>query len=327
VIVTERRLRVVVVGLGLVGAEHVRTIQQNPRVQLAGLVTRRVDVGEAVPRYEDLARALTDMRPDLVVIATPHGLHAPQIEAALSAGCHVLTEKPLALTQGRVEALSRLAAERGRLLVVGLQRRYEGLARVFRELRNAGDLGDLRLLHGLFAHRFAGDFRSGWRADPTAAGRGILHDSALHLIDLLLFCSGRRAATISGRALGADPALPDSFNCTLTMDDGSTIVATGSYLSPANSVQEEISIWGTKGALFARRFCREWNAEPPALYYKSLDGTVSRDYDASVYASGRPLPLETTLRVLTGDSPRSALLTESADVLETHRVVHHLAGA
>ena len=65
-----------------------------------------------------------------------------------------------------------------RLLVVGLQRRYEGTAAVFRRLAGEGRLGAIRLVHGLFAHRFAGEWMQGWRSDPARAGAGIIDDSA-----------------------------------------------------------------------------------------------------------------------------------------------------
>src|SRR5262249_46887950 len=72
---------------------------------------------------------------------------------------------------------------------------------------------------------------------------------------------------------------------------------------------------------FARRFCREWNTEPPAVFFKSADGALARDENMALHPSGRSLPLLALLDVLQDRAGPETLHTEAAKVLETHRVV------
>lgn len=315
-------IRAIIVGYGQMGRLHLDTLQSRLGVRPIGIVRRAADPVEGdVPVYTSL-RAALDQRPDLAIVSTPHYLHYEQAQLCLRSGCHLLVEKPLALRYAEAVELHDLAKTQERFLVVGLQRRYEGLSAIFRAAVAAGDLGRVELVHGFFAHRFAPSGPEGWRTDPGAVGAGILDDSAIHLIDLLLSFSGGRVRAATGRLLGgSSTALPHSFACVLDTDAGPTVSACGSYLSPAASVQEEISIFGTNGSLFGRRFCRQWNADPPAVFFKSADGSVSREYDMTAYPSGRALPLVALLEVLQHRRAPDALHSEVARVLETHRAV------
>ncbi len=305
------------------GSFHAPTLQSTPGVELAGVVRGRpAEVVAGVPVFTSLPEALERLRPDLAVVATPHHLHAQQAELCLEHGCHVLVEKPLSLEVEVAERLVELAAARDLLLVEGLQRRYEGFAQVFRELVASGELGELRLLHGLFAHRFGEADRAGWRSDPRQAGDGILGDSAIHLLDLLIYFAGPGTHRLRARVLSDGEQGPShSFLCFFDTDRGATISACGSYLSPSDSVQEEISLWGSRGSLFARRFCPDRNLLPPTVVFKDVDGRSLRELDLRNRPIGRSLPLTALLSVLTGSAPRETLLSEARLTLPTHRAL------
>jgi len=323
-ILTQSIIQTLLVGYGEMGRNyHLPVLRNSLLAQVVGVVRASKEAAaHGVPLFASLEQALDQLRPDLAVISTPHVFHYEQAKLCLEYNCHVLVEKPLALCYSDAAHLVQLAEERERLLVVGLQRRYEGLVRIFTSLVAEGRLGDIQLVHGLFAHRFSNLEGQGWRADPQLSGAGILDDSAYHLIDLLLSFAGGKVRDLSARVLNTkDKALPHSFTCFFTTDSCATVSACGSYLSPVNSVQEEISIWGTRGALFARRFCREWDTTPPQVFFKSVDGKEKKDYDLTGIPRGRELPLKALLSVLAGEAPRQALLTEGKDTLETQRAI------
>jgi predicted dehydrogenase len=316
-------VRTLLVGFGEMGKNHhLPTLQRSPQAELVGIVRNRSSEGvPGAPVFTSLQEALDRLHPDLAVVATPHHLHALQAGLCLEHGCHVLVEKPLSLEVETAERLVEVAADRGLLLVEGLQRRYEGFAEVFWDLATRGELGELRLLHGLFAHRFSEGDRSGWRSDPRQAGDGILGDSAIHLIDLLIWFGGPGTHGLRARALSEGQEPKHSFVCFFDTDQGATVSACGSYLSPRDSVQEEISLWGSRGALFARRFCPERTLLPPRVVFKSSEGKSLQEFDLRTRPFGRSLPLETLLRVLAGVAPREALLSEARLTLPTHRAL------
>jgi predicted dehydrogenase len=116
------QLTAAVVGTGHLGRHHVRILSSMPGVRCLGAfdtdrerlaaITSEHGVA-ALDSLEDAARA------DAVVVATPTIHHHAAVCALLDAGCHVMVEKPIAATVAEAEAMTRLAAERGRVLAVG----------------------------------------------------------------------------------------------------------------------------------------------------------------------------------------------------------------
>ena len=322
-------IRVVIVGFGEMGKNyHLPTLRGNPAVSIVGIVRRSKEPICELPDalvFDNYERAMADLRPDLCIIATPHVFHAQQVRFALEQGSHVFVEKPIALDYAEAEELVSLAQKLNKLLVVGLQRRYEGFFSIVRELKANGGLGKITFGNGLFAHTFDSVQPTGWRGHRESAGAGILDDSAYHILDILLSASGDTKCKIAGcKVIFSKANLPESFSAVFELGSGCVITASGSYIAPRLSVQEEFSLYGENGAVFARRFCLDWNANPPLVFYKSRDGSVSKQYDLSDRPSGRTLPLGAMLGFLTGELPRSAILTEGESTLPAHFAVSQI---
>jgi len=149
---------------------------------------------------------------------------------------------------------------------------------------------------------------------------GVVDDSGVHLVDLLVYFAGGRIRDLRARVLGENHTA-HSFTCFFETTTSVTVSACASYLSPTNSVQEETSVFGTNGAIFARRFCKEWNTKPPRVFFKSSDGRVKEEFDLSLEPRGRDLPLKTLLGVLEGKLSKDALISEGKSTLEAHRAI------
>ncbi len=95
---------------------------------------------------------------DAVAIVTPNHLHAPVATAFLEAGIHVICDKPLAVSLAEGVALARLARDKHRLFA--LTHTYSGypLVRHARELVEAGEIGDVRVVQVEYAQD--------WLAEP-----------------------------------------------------------------------------------------------------------------------------------------------------------------
>jgi scyllo-inositol 2-dehydrogenase (NADP+) len=173
-------IRVGLAGYGLAGSVfHAPLIRACERMELSAVLTSR-DAPERVETVEALLE-----RSDLVVVATPNATHAGIARAALNAGKHVVIDKPFALGPEEAGALIALAAERGRLLTVFQNRRWDSDFLTVQKLLPR--LGEIMLFE---AHwdRFRPAIKPGWRETPEA-GAGVLNDLGSHLIDqaLLLF--------------------------------------------------------------------------------------------------------------------------------------------
>ncbi len=91
--------------------------------------------------YADDRAALADPGVEAVILATPHSLHAEQIERAVAAGKHVFCEKPLALTKAGAEKAVNACAGRNLVLGMGHERRFEPPVAAMLEAARSGSLG------------------------------------------------------------------------------------------------------------------------------------------------------------------------------------------
>ncbi|WP_030167463.1 Gfo/Idh/MocA family oxidoreductase [Streptomyces sp. NRRL S-813] len=127
---------------------------------------------------------------DLVVIASPNKTHVPFATAALKAGLPVVVDKPVAGTAAEARELAALAEERGLLLSVFQNRRWDNDFLTLRRLIADGELGDVWRFESRF-ERWRPKPKGGWResGDPAEIG-GLLYDLGSHVVDQALVLFG-----------------------------------------------------------------------------------------------------------------------------------------
>lgn len=192
-------VRVGLIGYGLAGSVfHAPFLESSPALALAAIVTsdpeRRAKAAHEHPRarvvqsVDDLWAMARDL--DLVVVATPNKTHVPLARAAIAAGLAVVVDKPFAPTAAEGRALVDEARERGCLLTVFQNRRWDSDFITVRRLVADGQLGTVFRLVSRF-DRWRPLPKGGWRerADPAEAG-GLLYDLGTHLIDQALVLLG-----------------------------------------------------------------------------------------------------------------------------------------
>jgi len=124
---------VTLVGLGAMGLRHARVLAALPRrFQVAGAFDVRREANAPAACLADEAEAIA--RAEVVLVATPSETHAGIAERALSAGRHVLVEKPLCATWAEAEPLVRASARSGARLFVGHSERFNPVVRALRRL-------------------------------------------------------------------------------------------------------------------------------------------------------------------------------------------------
>jgi len=196
-------LKFAVVGAGHIGKRHAEMIRRRPDCALVAMADVRsreaCGVGEEVPFFGSL-EALLSAHPacDVVSVCTPNGLHAAQAIAALQAGCHVVIEKPMALTRGDGEAVLHAALEAGRQVFCVMQNRYSPPSVWLKELLAAKRLGRIHLVTiECFWNR---DDRyyvpTSWKGDLNLDG-GTLFTQFSHFIDILYWLFGDLTAIAS----------------------------------------------------------------------------------------------------------------------------------
>ncbi|MFI6595146.1 Gfo/Idh/MocA family oxidoreductase [Nonomuraea sp. NPDC050536] len=184
-------IRVGLVGYGVAGAYfHAPLIHATQGLRLAAVVTRNPErAAEVTARYaatpvgdvEALAGAC-----DLVVVASPNRTHVATANWALSQGLPVVVDKPLARTAEEARLLVRTARERGLMLTVFQNRRWDGDFLTLAKLVEAGALGQVIRMESRF-DRWRPQPKGGWReTGGTEEIAGLLYDLGSHLVDQAL---------------------------------------------------------------------------------------------------------------------------------------------
>ncbi|MER6840765.1 Gfo/Idh/MocA family oxidoreductase [Streptomyces platensis] len=192
-------LRVGLIGYGLAGSVfHAPLIAATDGLRLDTVSTsdpaRQAQARAEHPqvRTVDTPQAVLDRAADLdlIVLASPNKTHVPLATAALEAGLPVVVDKPLAATAAEAEKLAALAEERGLLLSVFQNRRWDNDFRTVRRLIEDGALGDVQRFESRF-ERWRPQPKGGWResGDPAELG-GLLYDLGSHLVDQALTLFG-----------------------------------------------------------------------------------------------------------------------------------------
>lgn len=189
--------RVVLLGYGLAGRVfHAPLIGAEPGLELAAVVTanpeRQAQARADLPGVDILSTAEEAWAydADLAVIATANSAHVPQATAALSAGMHVVVDKPLAGSASQAQALIDLAAAQGRQLHVFQNRRWDSEILTARSAIDDGLIGSPHRLESRF-ERWRPTPKGGWREEgPAEDLPGLLYDLGAHLVDQALHLLG-----------------------------------------------------------------------------------------------------------------------------------------
>jgi scyllo-inositol 2-dehydrogenase (NADP+) len=187
-----------VIGYGLAGRTfHAPLIAATVGLDVAAIVTANPErAGQARDEHPGAAvlgsvDELWERDVDLVVVASVNASHVPLARAALERGLAVVVDKPLAPAAAEAAEVVDLAAERGLLLTVFQNRRWDSDVLTLGRLIADGSLGDVLRFESRF-ERWRPQPRPGaWReTTPAARGGGVLLDLGTHLVDQAVWLFG-----------------------------------------------------------------------------------------------------------------------------------------
>jgi len=216
----ENTLRLGVIGCGGFGLFALQHFAQVPGVQPVAMAGTHREAAKAaalrfgIPDIVEVPALLARDDVDLVYIATPPFLHYQQGTAALSAGKHVICEKPLALTPELADEMVALARGQDLLLVANLMQRYNPLFDAVQKLIELQPLGEL--LHGYFEN-YASDENlpsEHWFWDRSKSG-GIFVEHGVHFFDLFEGWLGEGSVVAAQCARRKESHLEDQVQCTV----------------------------------------------------------------------------------------------------------------
>lgn len=178
------------IGAGYIAQNHIDAFAQLPNAQISALICRSRERGEGAARrigphcrwYPSLEEALAGRALQIVDICTPSDLHERYTLEAAQAGCHVLCEKPAALTVESFDRMTAACRDGGVRLMIAQVLRWWPEYRAAAGWIKQGRLGRLHMLSlkRLSQH----PAWSNWHRDPNRSG-GALFDLAIHDYDFL----------------------------------------------------------------------------------------------------------------------------------------------
>jgi len=257
------RVRLGLIGCGGNMSGHIRRLITMPDVDLTGMAdvnedsfTRlfeRVPEAERIPRFTDYKEMLESVDLDATAISTPHTLHFEHIMASLDDGLHVLTEKPMVCSVDHARQVMERAEEVERLLMVSYQRHLSPSFRFIRNQILQGELGEIQFINALQDQHWYENQQGKWRQTQALSGGGQLNDSGSHLLDIILWMVDQPPAVVSAFMDNFDSEVDINSALSIKFANGAlanfSIVGTG----PGPGMWEDITIWGTKGAIYSRQ--------------------------------------------------------------------------
>lgn len=216
-------LAVGVVGAGWMATDyHVPAFTSHPRTRVVAFAERdssrraAAETELALPGYGDAASMLAAHDLDVVSICTPPSTHEEIFMQAVEAGCHVLCEKPLALTAGSARRMADAATDAGVVTQVGyLHRYYRNYERALQLLDNnmLGDIVEVSIAH------HSAPPAVGWYYNPELSGGGVARDLFPHSLDVLFEVFGEDCE-VTGASVRhlRDRAVEDAARASLSFD-------------------------------------------------------------------------------------------------------------
>lgn len=250
-------LKVGVVGLG-VGRRFVEAFAAHPHATVTAICGKEPDVlavvsqAHAIPRcYADFAEFVADPDIGLVVVATPHALHAAMAVQALRAGKHVIVEKPMCISLQECETMIQAVEESGKLLAVDQVLRFYPYYQSIKEHVEQGGLGDIYYAEADYLHNTTRLIRERtvWRGSAEHSHYPILGGGS-HSLDMLRWLVGEvdRVYCEASRRAMPDFPFPDCMMATLHFANGAVGKCTTSY-GLVRETMHNLVLFGTAGSI------------------------------------------------------------------------------
>lgn len=200
-----KRLGMGLVGPGFIAAHHLDAVRRLGHVDILGIAGSSLDSARKRARELGVDRAYADYReliddPAIQVVhnTTPNHLHREVSLAALRAGKHVVSDKPLAGSAQEARELYDAAREAGVAHVVTFNYRGYPLVQQARAMIAKGKIGPTVFVHGCYLQDWLTDERAySWRLDPKRGGASsALGDIGSHWCDLAEHVTGARIVAV-----------------------------------------------------------------------------------------------------------------------------------
>lgn len=313
-VIQGRRLRIAVIGCGRISRNHFGSIEQQSAdlelvavcdIDSAVLAEHTQKLG--VPGFERLEDLLTSVKPDLVALCTPSGLHPDQAVLCARHGVHVLSEKPMATRWQDGVRMVRACEEAGVRLFVVKQNRKNATLQLLKRAVERRRFGQIYMvtLNVFWQRPQAGYYdMAKWRGTWDLDG-GAFMNQASHYVDLLEWLIGPIDSLHAYTAtLARDIEAEDTGVLSVRWRNGALGSLNCTMLTYPKNLEGSITILGEKGTVriggVAVNEIKEWQFADQDPDDEKIQ---SASYETtSVYGFGHPLYYRNVVETLRGEA-------------------------
>jgi len=190
----KNKIRFAVVGYGHIGKRHAEMINRNDECELVALVDTNPEQMEGVelPVFTSIEELFTsDIEIDVVNICTPNGMHGKQALQVLDNDCHVVVEKPIALTKAETEEIIFKSLQVSKKVFCVMQNRYSPPSKWLKDVISGGKLGEIYMVQiNCFWNRGERYYKDSWWKGTYDLDGGTLFTQFSHFIDIMYWVFG-----------------------------------------------------------------------------------------------------------------------------------------
>jgi predicted dehydrogenase len=239
-----KKLKVGVIGLGLIGSVHLEALRRIDFIEVVAVSESNLEKANqarlsGIPRvYEKWEDLIADPEVEVVHNCTPNHLHFPINQACLAAKKGLLSEKPLGLNSEETAILDKQAKQMGLPAGINFCYRYYPAVQWAKHLIITGYLGEIRMIHGRYLQdwlMFDTDYN--WRVEENQGGKArALGDIGSHWCDLAQYLSGLEIREVMADYATIIPERKRSINEVATFTQG---------ITAADSVKVDTDDWAS----------------------------------------------------------------------------------
>ena len=259
------RIKVVLVGLGRMGNNHLRVLRETPAFELVAVVDAvgRADLG--VPQFKSVGElAASGLEFRAAVVATPTATHHAVALEVIALGKDLLLEKPIASTFEQGREVLAAAQAKGVKLAVGHVERFNPAVRKLREIIREGYLGTP--IHFSFT-------RVGGYPTTVLAGNNVILDLAVHDIDVLRSLIGAVKLEHSMCHVTWREGVLDTAEIFLATGTGASATVHVNWVTPTKI--RSVRVTGTRGVCFVDYMLQTVELFGGSLLEKRVDPEIA----------------------------------------------------
>jgi len=254
-------VRLGLIGTGGIMRVHLRNLQSISEATVVALVDPQQEHIASVKRqfpeladcaaYSEHEEMLEKEELDAVLIASPHYAHRDQILAALEAGLHVMTEKPMVCTIEDAQQVMAAEKAAGKLVGIAYQRHTQPEFRFIKKCLDSGHAGELQYVSAFQGQNWLHGTAGKWRQVMELSCGGQLNDSGSHLIDIILWTTGLKASRVMASIDNFGTEV--DINSALTIDFANGAMGNISVVGNCPLFWEDITFTCSEWSFFLRQ--------------------------------------------------------------------------